>query len=65
MSSSIHCMCFAEFFMCTRSFKNILIGFAPILMDWLIVVVCDNISLHLLPMQSYKKYFYQHNWSSN
>ena len=30
MSSSIHCMCFAEFFMCTRSFKNILIGFAPI-----------------------------------
>ena len=30
MSASIHCMCFAEFFMCTRSLKNFLIGFAPI-----------------------------------
>ena len=30
MSSSIHCMCFAQFFMSTRSFKNLLVGRAPI-----------------------------------
>ena len=28
--SSIHCKCFAQFCMCTRSFKNLVIGFAPI-----------------------------------